>query len=444
MGQEAKKRRTGNRWFWIAGVLVVIAGALALGNRLVSLRSQPEPQPETAKAFTGDMSGTITGSGHLQPRQDVSLSMATTGIVQIVNVEAGDTVKAGDVLVRLDDTDARQSVTKAELQVASARLDVESAQNTLNDRVQWTPNQKQVAAAEGELANAEANLEQAQSTYDKVAWVPGISASQASINLEQATNSYDVAQANLDYLYSNRPDTRSAAISLESAELALKQAEISLESAQTALDKTVLRAPFDGTITAVNVSEGEAASGVVVEMVSMGSLEVVLDIDEIDIGALEVGQSAVISLTTWPDAQIPAEVLFIAPQANKNAGSDVINYEVRLSLGETDLPVRAGMTANATITTFNLTDVLLVPNRAISADREAGKYYVDLMTDQGAQKTEVTIGVHNETYTQILIGLQSGDELLVNGSAPVLNFGPDSEDGAQGPPSGGMFGGGGQ
>jgi HlyD family secretion protein len=440
MGQEAGKRRFGNRWVWIAGGLVIIAGAIGLGNRLISSRSQAEPQPETVKVFMGDISGNITGSGHLQPRQDVSLSMATTGIVKTVNIEVGDTVKAGDVLVRLDDTDARQSVATAELQVASVRLDVESAQDALDNRLSWAPNEKQVAAAEGELANAEASLEQAQSTYDKVSSRPGVSASQPSLNLEQATNSYNVAKANRDYLYSNRPDTKSAALSLESAELALKQAEISLESAKTALDKTVLRAPFAGTIVVVNVSEGEAASGVVVEMVSMGSLEVVLDIDELDIGALEIGQSAAVALTTWPDAQIAAEVIFIAPQANENTGSDVINYEVRLSMGETDLPVRAGMTANATITTFNLIDALLVSNRAISADREAGKYYVDLITEQDVQKTEVTIGVHNETYTQILIGLQNGDELLLGGSAPVQTFGSDQ----QGPPQGGMFGSGGQ
>lgn len=440
MGREAGNRKSGSRWIWIAGGAVVIAAAILLGSRLAGSRNQTQAQPETVEAFIGDLSGSITGSGHLQPQQDVSLSMATSGIVEAVNVEVGDTVKKGDILIRLDDVDARQSLAKAELQVAGARLDVESAQKTLDDRVHWAPNQKQVAAAEGELANAESSLEQAQSTYDKVAWVPGVSASQASINLEQATNSYNVAQSNLDYLYSNRPDLKSAAISLEAANLALQQAQIGLESAQTALDKTVLRTPFAGTITTVNVSVGEAANGVVVEMVSMGSLEIVLDVDELDIGSVEVGQPAIIALATWPDDQIAGQVTFIAPQANKNTGSDAINYQVRLSLGKTDLPLRAGMTANATITTFNLEGVLLVANRAISADREMGKYYVSLLTGQAVEKTEVTIGARNETYTQILIGLKSGDEVLVNGSVPVQGFGPEDNEGA-GP--GRMFGGGG-
>lgn len=429
---------------WIVGVIVIVMIAAFVGNRIVSSNAQAEPEPETATVFTGDISGSITGSGHLEPRQDVSLSMATTGIVADVTVEVGDTVRAGEVLVRLDDTDAHQNLAKARLQVANAALNVQSAQDTLDSRVQWAPNQKQVAAAEAELANAEANLEQAQSAYDKIAWLPAVSSTQASLNLEQATNTHNVAQANLDYLLSNRPDTDSATISLESANLSLQEAKINLEAAQTALDKTILKAPFAGTITAVNVAEGEAASGVVIEMVSTGKLEAVLDIDEIDIGALEVGQPAVVTLTTWPDAQIEGEVTFIAPQANKNTGSDVVNYQVRLSLGETDLQLRAGMTANATITTFNLEDVLLISNRAVRSDREISKYYVDLITGQGVEKTEVKIGVHNDTYTQILSGLEDGDVLLVDGSAPVLNFDPDSEDGMQRPPGGGMFGGGGR
>ena len=427
---------------WIAGVIIVVGIAAFIGIRINSSSAQTEPAPETVTAFTGDISGSITGSGHLEPRQDVSLSMATTGIVAAVSVEVGDTVKSGEVLVRLDDTDARQNLTKAELQVANAELNVQSAQDTLDSRTYWAPNQKQVAAAEADLANAKASLDQAQAAYDKVAWLPSVSASQPSLNLEQATNSYNVAQANLDYLKSNRPDVQSAAISLESAQLSLKEAQINQESAQTALDKTVLKAPFAGIVTAVNVAVGEAASGVVIEMVSTGKLEAVLDIDEIDIGSLAIGQSAIVTLTTWPDAQIEGQVTFIAPQANKNTGSDVVNYQVRLSLGDTDLQLRAGMTTNATISTFNLENALLVSNRAVSADRETSQYFVDLVTDQGVKKTEVTIGVHNETYTQILSGLEDGDELLVNGSAPVMDFGPDSQSGPPRSSGSGMFGGG--
>lgn len=194
MGKEAGKRRFGNRWIWIAaGIGVVIIAAVLLANRLISSRNQTQSQPETEQAFIGNMSGSITGSGHLRPQQDVSLSMATNGIVKVVDAKVGDTVKADEVLVRLDDIDARQAVTKAELQVASARLDVESAQNALASRVNWAPNQKQVAAAAAEVANAEASLKQAQGAYDRVSWLPNISSNPASLNLEQATNSYNVA-----------------------------------------------------------------------------------------------------------------------------------------------------------------------------------------------------------------------------------------------------------
>ncbi len=121
----------------------------------------------------------------------------------------------------------------------------------------------------------------------------------------------------------------------------------------------------------------------------------------------------------------------IDPTPTVGSNADVINYGVHISVDKSDLPTLVGMTINATITTFNLKGVLLVPNGAVTLDTD-GKYYVSLVANGQAKKTEVTIGVHNSQSTQILTGLKAGDVIRVNGlTAPVRAGG------------GGGFGGGG-
>jgi multidrug efflux pump subunit AcrA (membrane-fusion protein) len=136
-------------------------------------------------------------------------------------------------------------------------------------------------------------------------------------------------------------------------------------------------------------------------------------------------------------------VAAIAPEANSDS-SAVVNFTVYLSIGETDLPVLTGMTANANLITQDLSDVLLVPNAAIQVDREQGRFTVNrVLLDENDVETfeevEVTIGLRDGRYTQILSGINEGDELLIGNAVPVFQFGP----GGDGEGGGGPFGGGG-
>jgi HlyD family secretion protein len=206
-----------------------------------------------------------------------------------------------------------------------------------------------------------------------------------------------------------------------------------------------LRAPFDGLVTAVYVAEGEFASGLAVALLDHESLEVVLTVDEADVGALAVGQEATVTLETWPDEVIESEIVKIAPSATVGE-SALVSYAVHLTLVEAARPVRAGMTANATLFTVQRENVLLLPSRAIIADREAGRFYVDLVTgsrpqagggedgaggstDVQVERVEVIIGLRDDQNTQILEGLQAGDRVRVTTVAPVNLFGPPDQDG---------------
>lgn len=331
--------------------------------------------------------------------------------------------------------------TRYNLQTANANA--AAAQAKLNALLDG-PDSNAVSISQASLAAANANYEAAQANHELL--LKG--ASDAQIAAAEA--SLAQAKANLDALL-NGPSAGQRAM----AEIGVEQSRISLQKAEDDLADATLYAPFAGVITAVYVNEGETASGILMEIVDSNSLEVVLAVDEVDIGDIAVGQPASITLESWPDDEISSAVASISPR-NVQGNTAVVSYEVFLSLGETDLPVLVGMTANADLLTKNLENILLVPNEAINVDRSKGTYSVNLVTTDAEGKpsteiVEVTIGLRDNNNTQIISGLNEGDELRVGTNSARFDFGPDEDGQGGGPPrdengnpggGGGPFGGG--
>jgi hypothetical protein len=102
-----------------------------------------------------------------------------------------------------------------------------------------------------------------------------------------------------------------------------------------------------------------------------------------------------------------------------------VTYQVHISLDAGTLPVRTGMTANANLTTAERQDVLLVANRAISVDRNAGEYYVHRVEGETVARAPIAVGMRDRTYTEVISGLERGDELVVGyDEEDGLPFGP--------------------
>lgn len=326
----------------------------------------PTPTPVSivspdAESFGFDAG--VVASGTIVPAREARLSFAISGTIETVVVEVGDEVEEGDLLVQLDDTDARQAVAQAEMQKTIAELGVKQAdvnlalaQANLKSVSGWSPNPNAVASAEAALANSEAVLEQAQAAYDQVAWMPGVSASQQSIQLEQATNSVNVAKANLDYLYSSRPDVSKARAQVDLADVALEQAKanlslagLSLEMAQHAEDKTALRAPFNGSVVSVEVTPGEVAmpGELVLVLADLDALRVeTTDLSERDISQVEVGQTVIIDVEPL-NVKVTGSVSQISPQAT-TLGGDVV-YTVTIELDEQPSGLLWGMSVEVEI-----------------------------------------------------------------------------------------------
>ncbi|MCB8929001.1 MAG: efflux RND transporter periplasmic adaptor subunit [Ardenticatenaceae bacterium] len=311
------------------------------------------------------------------------------------------------VLVTENDYISEDQLANMELAARTAALqanaELQAAQETLNELLNGDPNS--IAAAQASVSLASASLKTAELRLQQV------QEGASDVQIAQAEATLASAEATLDRLVRGASDEQIAI-----AEAQLIQAQTNLARAEQNLANATLTAPYAGVITAVNVSIGEQASGVVVEMFNPDSLELVLDVDEVDISNIILDQQAVITLETWPDEEIEATVVSIAPRNTASQGSGLVTYAVYLALGDTNLPIRVGMTANANLITAQRSDVLLVPNRAITQDRAADKFYV---TRADGEVIEVTIGLRDDEYTQITSGLTAGDELLIETAVPV-------------------------
>ena len=345
--------------------------------------------------------------------------------------------------------------------IASAQAALDSAVANY-DKVSAGPTREDLAAAQAAVDSAKAAVQQAQAAYDRVKNQPDVQMRQESLNLQNATISLEQAQANYD-AQANRPTKSELAAAeaqvvqaqaslaslldsptdseLTSAESQVAQAQanlnallerpkaedvavleaqveeatLALAQAQSQLDDALIRAPFAGTILAVNVSEGEWATpgAPAIVLAATEPLILAVNVDEVDVAQLVEGQTAYLSFDALDNKVVAGTVSYIAPSSTNVSGAVAYAVEISFSPGES-LPVRLGMTADVDIVTDRAEEALLVPNRAIEADRKAGRYYV---TRQGAlgstERLEVIIGLRDESNTQILEGLDEGDVVVL-------------------------------
>lgn len=417
----------------VAAAEAAVASARA---SLVGLQAGPDAATLAAaeanvRAAAADVAAATARLNSLTPSADpdavraaqIELELAQTAARQAAEQHSSILVTEPNQFLSAERLADLELSARAAAVQANARL--AAAQDALNQLQQGDPNA--IAAARASLNAAGANRDAAQARLVSAQAGPSpaqIAAAQA--NLTQA-------EASLARLQRGPSTTQRIA-----AEIAVEQARIALQRAENNLARATLTAPFDGLILAVNASPGEEATGIVVEMVDNGSLEVRLSVDEIDLANLAVGQPASVTLEAWPDDLLSATVATIAPQATLGP-SALVTFDVYLSLEAVERPIMLGMTASAALVTAESRDVLLVPNAAINADRAAGVYSVILVqrAEDGSlsyASVPVTIGLRDDNNTEIKSGLQAGDELLVGDPNAAVTFGPGQ--GRGGPPDG--------
>ncbi len=451
-------------------VLVVIAGLSWAGYQVTA--QEKEPPPPDYEIYTvgrGDIAAQVTAIGAIEPLAQVNMAFRGAGRVTEINVHVGDEVQKGQVLARLDTTDLQLALDQARiglqlaeanmqkalappdpLDIAAAEAAVESARAARDAaKAAYTdllagPSAAQRKVAEANLDRAQVMLKQAQQAYDKIANLPNAGMLPQATQLEQATIDYEVAKANLDVtLAPPTASQKAAALSqIAQAESALvqakaalqrlrkgpsdedkaileaqvEQARIGVRQAEQALANAELVAPIDGVVGAINLRLNELYNPGLpaIVLTDPSAFHVELNIDEIDIGQISVGQPAEIVIDALDNAKVAGTVVRIAPVAGTGSAlgaGALVTYQVTVNLAHSDLPLRSGMTASVSITTNEARDV--IPNRVMRLDRQTGETYVEKIVDGVPTRVNLELGLRNEQFSEVLSGLQEGDELAI-------------------------------
>ncbi len=321
LGSGRHKRRTS---WWVWGIVVV---ALAGGGYWVldpfgSDTVQTEYESQVAEI--GALTVTVSATGTIEPTHQVEVSSELSGAMAEVLVDDNDAVEVGQVLARLDSTKL------------AAQLEVQKAM---------------LIAAEARVEQAQASLDQAAETYDATEQLEerGVSSRRAFVS---ARTAYDNAVAALQIADADR--------NLADAQLDMTQAD---------LDKAVLHSPIRGIVLLRDVDPGQIVAASLSAPVlftlaeDLSQMELQVDVDEADIGRISVGDRATFTVEAYDERKFPAEITKIrfAPETVEG----VVTYKAVLSIDNSDLLLRPGMTATSEITVAQYDDVLLVPNAAL-------------------------------------------------------------------------------
>jgi HlyD family secretion protein len=322
---------------------------------------------------------------------------------------------------------------------------VESARLNLADLTDG-PDPDDITKAEAALKQSQITLKEAQWAYDQVAYRGDVGAMSQANALQDATLAYESATADYNLavkkatpaeLAAARSTLANAQSSLaelqqqpSAAEIASQQAsvdkaQLTLEEAQSNLDNAVLTSPTDGIVLVVNIEPGERvlndADEAAMTIANTTTYLLKMEVDELDIGQVKVGQRANVSLDAFAEQSFEGSVTDIAPSptaSSSSSGDSIVTYEVTIALdtGGLSMNLLSGMTANATIETKQLDNVVVVPNRAIQTDQSGDQAvtYVEKLDEQGnLMRVEIETGQRSGSVTQVVAGVAEGDQLII-------------------------------
>ncbi len=451
-----KPRRRPRRRTWIITLVVVLLAGLAAGGGIyLRNTSQSAVQFSQAAASTGNLAVKISATGPVNPNAEYDMNFLTSGSVKEIDVHIGQQVKKGQVLARL-----QIDKTSLENTIAQDQLGMTSAQDSLN-------------AAGTALDNTEASnaaaLKVARDDEKKALAACQSGGGSGSSGTPTPTPSPECKQLARDqYAQAQRQaeaSNASAQNSVASAQDSLNSAAAQLQAAQNNLNDAIanekMTAPVDATVASINgvigQNIGSSSSSAFMVLTDTRKLSIAAQVNEADIGNIQVGQSAQFTVAAYPSQTFRASVSAI--ETVGQTSSNVVSYKVDLAVDQNSLQgarVYSGMTATVSITTAERIGVVLIPNAALSflttalqsgeVDRTALAAVLPSQvqgsgTAQGSRRivlelrngklvpVSITTGLTDGQYTEVLSGLHSGDRVVVGqtgGSSNSPGTGPSS------------------
>lgn len=399
------------KWLIIGGAIIVVA--VLIGVNLQKQKGKAT-QVDLEAIEKRELVEVVSASGTIQPKISVDISSDITGKIVDVLVSEGDRVEAGDLLLRIDPTQFRETRRSAKAQYESARA---------------------------RYREMEARLEQAELEWDRIG---------------QLHEKGDVSQRDYE---GARVSYKVAGTQVESSQRSVEQAEAYLEQMRDRFSKTEIKAPMSGIVVRRNAEVGEIAMEgtfsiqVLMVIADLSVMEVEVDVDETEIPQVRLSQSADVEIDAFPDGEFLGLVTEIANSPKQNqGGSGGVDFKVVVTLDGDYSGLRPGLSATAKITTAARDSALAIPiqaltlrtKKALEADRkkngarikQAGledeefEYEEDkkelegvfIMAEGRAIFRPVETGIAGEKHFELISGIEAGDIVITGPMRTLRNL----------------------
>jgi len=359
----------------IAAVILIFTGTVTLPGdatpETAPVATAPaEGQTAAVEARPGSLSITVEGPAVVEPVRQLSVRSGIAGTVVDAAV-SGDTVAAGDILVRFDGDDLRAALRQAQLNLEQARVDLQRAELALQ--------------------RAQSDLEDKESLF-----------SSGSITRTERDSARETVTA--------------AELERASARIRLDQSALAVETATRDVDATEVRAPYAGVVLTANVGVGDVVSSgtVLMTFADVSRLRVLAEVDEFDVGTVAEGMPVRITADSLGDEEVLSTVERVSPAAEiiNNISIFTISAVVRAD----QAPLRPGMSADLTVLVSDDTG-MIVPSAAVSTVR--GRSYLDVFENNEVVTKRVVAGTDDGRNIVIVEGLEEGELVILPESAAL-------------------------
>lgn len=351
-----------------AGVVAAIVLIAVVVTLAINARPAGNNGPVTDMVTEGTFTTTVEAKGQLKPISSSVVSPSVDGTVDSINVQAGQSVNEGDVLMTIKNDELDRNVAEA---------------------------QRAVAAAQEDLANAKKAAAAAQAT---------------------PTTDVDGASAAATGAPAASGDTNA----VSAAQRSLASAQANLDQANAKASSRTVTAPSSGSIVELNAKVGATVTGGMImgesdtsggkqcmQIADLSKMKVTVQVGEKDIAKIAVGQSANVTYPAFPDIVSQGTVTAIASVANSdaaNSGGGSVTFNVDILIEAPDARLKPGMTAEVSVVTEQLDDVVMVPTMALMTE-DGEHYYVNVATDdEGKQTRRVKVTVVTQNDNEAVVG----------------------------------------
>jgi HlyD family secretion protein len=378
-----------NRWWMIAAGIVAAVILLAAFN---SMRGQVITV-RAARIVRGNIRSAISTNGKIEPVRNFEAHAPAATTVKRILVREGDHVKRGQLLMELDDADARTAAARALAQLRTAQADISA--------VSQGGTREEVLTTDAQLVKARADRDAARRNLDAMRRLVKNGAASTG-ELKDAENQFQTAQANVELLEKKLND-RYSKPEVAKVVAQRKEAEAALHAAQDILSKSNVRAPFDGIVYSVPVHDGNFVNpgDLLLEVGVLSQVRLRAYIDEPDLGRLAPGQKIE---ATW-DA-IPGRVwqgtLSSVPATVKLYSTRHVG-EITTELQNADLKLLPNTNVTVQVITKEHENVLIAPREAVRIDDNPPYIYV--VSDDTLHRRVVQTSIFNLTQVEVTQGV---------------------------------------